>query len=178
MKNANYINTAKDFIKRFEGLNLEAYLDGGGVPTIGYGSTRYLDNSPVKAAIPIFEEITTINKDGKKEKDKKLIGHEGENDKITLEEAERMLIKNILTIDNFVQPLIKVNLSDNKKSALISLVYNIGMGNFRFSTMLKKINDSDFEGAAKEFERWKWDNGKVINGLIRRRIAEKELFLS
>jgi lysozyme len=149
MKNINILEPAKDFIKKWEGLKLKAYLDSGDVATIGYGSTFNLDGGAVKIGQEITEKL-----------------------------AEQMLGKNIMTIKHFIDDSKKVGINDNQMVALISLVYNIGMGNFRFSTMLKKINDSDFEGAANEFERWKWDNGKVINGLIRRRIAEKELFLS
>jgi|WetSurMetagenome_2_1015567.scaffolds.fasta_scaffold584151_2 lysozyme len=178
MDNKNYFDIAKDFIKKFEGCKLEAYFDGGGVPTIGYGSTHYLDGEPVKAAKPIIRKVEVTNSNGVTSKVSIVTGHFGKNDKITLDEAERLLIRTIMTIDNFTQGLIKTKLTNNQRAAILSLTYNIGMGNFRFSTMLKKINDSDFEGAANEFERWKWDNGKVVNGLIRRRVAEKELFLS
>jgi lysozyme len=149
MDSKNYFNIAKDFIKRFEGLKLEAYLDSADIPTIGYGGTMYANGGKVKM-----------------------------KDVITLEQAEEMLLRTIKSIDIFLLNKVLVNLNDNQRASLISLIYNIGTGNFKFSTMLDKINKNDLEGAANEFERWKWSADKVVNGLIRRRQAEKELFLS
>jgi lysozyme len=141
---------AEEIIKKFEGLRLEAYLDIADIPTIGYGNTHHVNGDKIK----IGECITQL-------------------------EAEQMLMRSIITIDNFLFANLKnKSLNENQLAALISLNYNIGMGNFIFSTMKKKIDDSDIEGAANEFERWKWSAGKVVNGLIRRRQAEKELFLS
>jgi lysozyme len=73
---------------------------------------------------------------------------------------------------------LKVELTDNQFCACISLGYNIGHANFAGSTLLKDINNSQFEAAAKEFLRWNHAQGKVISGLTERRQAEMELFLS
>ena len=142
------IKKAEELIKKFEGVSFVAYLDGSGVPTIGYGSTYYLDNRKVRVG-----------------------------DEITSKEALQLLNKNIQIIKSALDSWVKIPLNDNQKAALISLIYNIGAGNFRFSTMLKLINEGKLEEAAGQFDRWIWDDGKRVRGLIRRRTAEKLLFL-
>ena len=66
----------------------------------------------------------------------------------------------------------------NQFDALCSLVYNIGIVNFRTSTLLRKLNKKKYKRAAKEFPKWRRANGKVLRGLVKRRKAEKELFLA
>ena len=78
---------------------------------------------------------------------------------------------------NAVNNLVKVGLNQNQFDALVSLVFNIGETNFRNSTLLRKLNAGDYEGAADEFPRWKYQNKKVLRGLVRRRAEEMELFL-
>lgn len=143
------LDKTKGIIKKFEGCELEAYLDENNIPTVGYGCTIHLDGKKVKLG-----------------------------DAITQYDAGRLLSKNINDIEEQLYRCIDIKLNDNQLSSLISLVYNIGIGNFRHSTMLKLINNSKFLDAANEFSRWKWSGGKVIKGLIRRRVFEKEIFLS
>lgn len=66
--------------------------------------------------------------------------------------------------------------TENQLSAMISLAYNIGLGNFGESTLLKKHKAGDYAGAAAEFDRWSRANGKVMAGLVRRRKAEREMY--
>ena len=62
--------------------------------------------------------------------------------------------------------------------ALVSFAFNVGVFAFKKSTMLRKINKGDYVGAAEEFARWKFvEGGQESAGLVRRRAAEKELFL-
>jgi lysozyme len=75
-----------------------------------------------------------------------------------------------------MEKLIRVTLNQNQIDALVSLIYNIGIGNFSESSMLKFINSGEFEKAAGEFSKWRMANGKVINGLERRRGQEAALF--
>lgn len=63
-------------------------------------------------------------------------------------------------------------------SAVLSWTYNLGVGRLRASTMRKRINECDWEAAAKEMRRWVRANGQILRGLVRRRQAESELFLS
>ena len=70
-----------------------------------------------------------------------------------------------------------LSLGFNQFDSLISFSYNIGTKNFNWSTLLKKLNLSDYEGCSQEFGRWNQANGKILNGLVLRRQKEKELFL-
>lgn len=72
----------------------------------------------------------------------------------------------------------KIVLTSNQFEALLSLTYNIGVGNFKESTLLKKLKRGDFSGAAEEFLRWNRFRGLPSKGLLRRRQAEKNLFQS
>jgi lysozyme len=73
---------------------------------------------------------------------------------------------------------VKAPINQNQFDALVSFVYNVGAGNFAKSTLLKKLNKADYQGAGDEFLRWNRGGGKVLNGLIRRRDAERSLFLT
>lgn len=78
-----------------------------------------------------------------------------------------------------VQKLVKVPLTNNEINALISFVYNVGVGAFERSTMRKLLNQGvSREAVANEFDRWNKAGGKVLRGLVRRRTAEKKLFLT
>lgn len=75
-----------------------------------------------------------------------------------------------------VENLATVPLTDNQFGALTSFAYNLGLGNLKSSTLLKKLNKSDYKGAAAEFPKWNKAGGKVLAGLTRRRGAERALF--
>jgi len=99
-----------------------------------------------------------------------------QGDKITKEEAEKFYNDDF---KEHIKPLnyVKVPLSENEKIALASFIYNVGPNAFKNSTLLKKLNNGDKKGAAQEFDKWIYDNGKVQNGLVNRRKNEKNLFL-
>lgn len=143
-----------NIVKEFESLELKPYLCPVGIPTIGYGSTFYEDGTKVTL------------------KDKA----------ITKDRAEVLLNKTLNKFEKLVDSIVGVDLNENQFSALVSFVFNIGEGNFRSSTMLKKLNASDFASAAKEFKRWNKGTIKgkrvVLAGLTRRRTAEETLFVS
>lgn len=96
----------------------------------------------------------------------------------TKEEAEKLLKKDLERFEKGVSDLVKVALNQNQFDALVSFSFNLGLGNLKSSTLLKKLNAKDYIGASKEFERWNRAGGKVLTGLTRRRIAERDLFLS
>lgn len=143
-------NNGLNLIKQFEGFSSTPYLCPAGIATIGYGSTYYEDGTKVTL------------------KDKP----------ITEERATELLefIANKTFSEN-INKVVKVPLNQNQFDALVSFAYNIGNKNFNWSTLLKKLNQSDYEGASLEFGRWNQAGGKVLNGLVRRREKEKELFL-
>ncbi len=71
----------------------------------------------------------------------------------------------------------KLKLNDNQFAALVCLTFNIGIGAFRNSTLLKKVQAKDFEAAGEQFLRWCKAGGKVLEGLRKRRVEERSLFL-
>ena len=138
-----------DIIKEFEALELEAYLDGGGVPTIGWGHT-----SDWKRKVKL-------------------------GDKITKEEAEDLIKTDVYEASNAINDYVEIELTQNQYDALCSFVFNIGIDAFRSSTLLRMINqERSIKDCAPQFNRWVHDNGKVVAGLVRRRKLERKLFES
>jgi len=95
---------------------------------------------------------------------------------ITQAEAERILIDDLSYFEFVVSHNVKAPLTDNQFAALVSLVFNIGDGNFVKSTLLKKLNIGDYTGAAAEFPKWNRGGGKILAGLVKRRNDERKLF--
>ena len=79
---------------------------------------------------------------------------------------------------NQVSALLLVDVTENQFDALVSLAYNIGVAAFSNSTLLRKLNDGDYQGAAEQFDVWNKGGGKVMHGLVRRRAAERKIFES
>lgn len=97
--------------------------------------------------------------------------------KITQEEAETLLKNDLKAFEKGVQRIIKKELTQNQFDALVSFAYNLGLENLKKSTLAKLINQGKIKEASSQFERWVYANGVKLNGLIRRRKAEKELFV-
>ncbi|MEB3790150.1 lysozyme [Acinetobacter sp. IK40] len=140
--------TGIDLIYSFEDTKLQAYDDGVGVWTIGTGTTVYPNGVKVK-----------------------------KGDTCTLAQAKTYFSHDLKRFESSVNNLVKVPLSQNQFDALVSLVYNIGQTAFSESTLLKKLNAKDYQGAADQFPRWNKGGGKVLKGLVRRRADERALFL-
>ena len=136
-------------IKQFEGCKLTAYQDSVGVWTIGYGWTQPVDGKPIRAGMTIKQET-----------------------------AERLLKTGLVSYESDVSRLVKVGLTQGQFDALVSFTYNLGARSLSTSTLLRKLNAGDYAGAADEFPSWNKAGGKVLNGLTRRREAERALFLS
>ena len=100
------------------------------------------------------------------------------DDCCTKEQAIEFLKSDLKFFEDGIKKLVKIELNQNQFDALVSFVFNIGLGAFKNSTMLKFLNKNHLPLAAGQFDRWIFANGKKINGLIKRRKAEKELFLS
>lgn len=100
------------------------------------------------------------------------------NPPITVEQAEEYLRLSIATIYEPAVEKVRVPMTENQFAALSSFVYNVGVGAFLDSTLFKLLNDGDYDGAADQFQYWVYSGGKVLNGLVKRREAEKQLFLS
>lgn len=144
-------------VKSAEGFRAKAYLDTkkGRVPTIGYGHT-----AGVKMG-----------------------------DTCTQDRANAWLITDIAYAEGVVKKAVDVALSQGQFDALVSFVYNVGPGRKGFadgfvtlrngnpSSLLRLLNAGDAKGAADQFERWVYDEGVKLPGLVKRRLAEKTLFL-
>lgn len=100
-----------------------------------------------------------------------------QGDTITMEKATEYLKQDIQVYENAINTLVKVPLTQNQFDALVSFVFNIGVGAFKKSTMLKFLNANHIPLAAGQFDRWNKQKGKVLEGLTVRRRVEKELFL-
>lgn len=137
-----------DLIKEFEGFKSKAYQDIVGIWTIGYGTTHINDT-------PVVIGMTC-----------------------TTEQAEEYLQDELKTIIASIDKLVKVPLNQNQFDALVSFCYNLGGHALATSTLLKKLNTGDYIGAADQFLKWDHAGGKKVPGLTRRRIAERELWIS
>ena len=96
---------------------------------------------------------------------------------ITKAQALDYLKQDLSVFEKAVTNYVKVPLNQNQFDALVSFSFNCGDGALKTSTLLQKLNSSDYNGAANEFLKWNKSNGKVLNGLVKRREEEKELFL-
>lgn len=135
---------------RIEGFRSAPYPDSGGVATIGYGTTIYPNGKRV-----CFTD-----------------SH------ITKEQAWSYLESHCDMVVKQIKPLIKVELNQNQIDALVCFVYNIGIGQFKDSTLLKVINKTPYEFLAvkNQWLRWVYDDGVKKNGLIKRRNVEFLLY--
>jgi lysozyme len=142
----------QNFIKREENLELTAYICPAGVKTIGWGH----------AVEP---------RDGLK------LG-----DTITEDEALRFLESDVIKAYQALFRLVHVPLTDNRQTALVSFIFNLGAGRFQASTLRQKINRREFDAAAQEFGRWVYARHPIkgmmkLRGLMSRRRREAMLFL-
>ena len=95
---------------------------------------------------------------------------------ITQAEAEQRLMEDLRDAETCVSAAVTVPLTEHEFDALVAFVFNLGCKQFRGSTLLRKLNASDYNGAALEFRRWDKAGGQVLAGLTRRMAAEERLF--
>jgi GH24 family phage-related lysozyme (muramidase) len=139
-----------NLVKEFEGCKLEAYQDIVGVWTIGYGTTEGAG-------------LGVVPKPGMK---------------ITQEEAELLLMAGLKKFAEQIKPKFMRQVNDNQFGALLSLAYNIGPSAFSRSSALMMVNEGQFIKAADAIRLWNKAGGKMNKGLVRRREAERTLFLT
>lgn len=142
------MTTAIDLIKQFEGFRANAYQDSVGVWTIGYGTTR-INGQPVTAGMTI-----------------------------TQQQALQLVQQEVNKLTRQIDTIVAVPINDNQLNALIDFAYNLGFNALKTSTLIRKLNAGDYNGAADQFDRWVYAGGKVLPGLVKRREAEKQLFVS
>lgn len=95
---------------------------------------------------------------------------------ISQDKADAQFLSNVQAAVDAVNRYTTVHLTQNEFDALVDLVFNIGSGNFYTSTLLKKLNANDMQGAGAEFEKWDMCDGVHLPGLLKRRIVEEFLF--
>ena len=100
-----------------------------------------------------------------------------QGDTITPLQANTLLTVDLQKFENAVNKAVKKPITQNEFDALVSFAFNVGIGNFEKSTLLRLVNLGQFELAAKQFEKWIYAGGKPLTGLKKRRLAEKTLFL-
>ncbi|KFC95062.1 phage lysozyme [Leminorella grimontii ATCC 33999 = DSM 5078] len=100
------------------------------------------------------------------------------NDEISSAQAERYLKADLVRVEQDVRILVRVPLTQGQFDALVSFAFNCGTRALSTSTLLRKLNARDYAGAAEEFFRWVYANGKRLAGLERRRRLEKRMFES
>ena len=138
-----------DLIKEFESFKSKPYLCPSGIPTIGYGSTYYPDG----------KKVTLQDKEITEEKAFEILEYIANKD-----------------FGSNINKVVKVPLNQNQFDALVSFAYNIGNGNFNSSTLLRWLNQGNYKEASIQLLRWNKSKGIVLNGLAKRRKAEKALF--
>lgn len=143
-----------DLIKQFEGYHKRtadgsaaAYLDPVNIPTIGWGTIRYPDGKEVRLG-----------------------------DVRTELQCSEYLAYEVSTKSAAVEKLVKVPLTQSMFDALVSFTYNVGAGAFAESTLLRMLNDGNYEAAGQQLLVWNKGGGRVLPGLVRRRDAEMALF--
>jgi lysozyme len=146
-----WMTRATELIKRWEGKNLDAYLDVAGKWTIGYGHL-------IKPGEPFFPYGVVRS--------------------ITEAQATELLEQDMAAARAAVEAGVKVPATDGERAAMVSLAFNIGRTAFLQSTLLRKFNAGDKVGAAAQFDKWIRAGGAVVTGLINRRAAERREFLS
>jgi len=157
LKDLSSSDDARKEVRQFEGFESKLYNDASGHCTIGFGHKLH---------------------DGScSQEDKENYGNG-----ISEEEAMQLFDEDMASAESTVKGMVKVPLSKNEFEALSSFVYNVGPGNFKTSTLLKKLNKKDYDSVAGEMERWVYTTdlktGKKVrnNGLINRRKNEAGRF--
>lgn len=139
-----------DLIEASEGFKSTVYRCPADVPTIGFGSTRDTDGKAITMAHP----------------------------PITRAQAVTLMLATLVHYENAVNRYVTVTINQNQFDALVDFAYNLGCEALRGSTLIKLVNTEQFIAASNEFDKWTHAAGKVQPGLVKRRLVEKNLFLS
>lgn len=151
MSAAQAVRVGAALARRFEGCYLSPYLCPAGVPTIGYGATRYLDGRAVQLTDPpITRQVAEV---------------------MLLESVRRMYLPAVLRLCHGVD-------SPERLAALIDFTFNLGAGSLRASTLRRRINAGRWLDVPAELRKWNKAGGRVLRGLVLRREAECQLVVS
>lgn len=140
------LELAAELCRRFEGFRAKPYLCPAGIPTIGYGSTYYSDGRKVQLIDrPIDEPAARA---------------------LLMSELEHTYAPGVRRLCPGLEA------DEGKFNAIVDFVYNLGVGRLQTSTLRRKINAQDWEGAKEQLMLWTRGGGKVLPGLVKRRQAE------
>jgi lysozyme len=159
-----------DLMHRFEGCRNRPYLCPAHIWTIGYGHVLYQNQIALPVARTEGKDVPMIRKE---------MPLKPEHNRVwSKDEIEALFAKDVAYFERGVLRLAP-SLAGNQGAfdACVSFAYNAGLGNFQRSQIRMRINRGDMEGAAEQFMTWVKGGGKVLPGLVKRRIAEKNLFL-
>jgi lysozyme len=138
-----------ELVKQFEGFKAKPYLCPAMVPTIGYGTTRYPDGKKVSLADAPIDKDT----------------------------AESYLLNDIVFFSEAVDNYVRDDINQNQFDALVSFAYNVGPHALLNSTLLKRVNQNPGDTNIRaQFMRWVKGGGRTLQGLVRRRQAEADLY--
>lgn len=149
MKNNEALEVAANLCRRFEGLYLKPYLCPAGVPTIGWGTTRYHNGRPVRLTDP----------------------------PISKEYADALLYADLDRFQSDVLALCPglAGSSGSRIGAIVDFAYNLGTPRLKASTLRKRINERNWQAVKSELMKWVNAGGKPLRGLVLRRQAEADL---
>ena len=140
------LELAAELCRRFEGFRAKPYLCPAGIPTIGYGSTYYSDGRKVQLTDPPITEV--------------------EARALLMSELEHTYAPGVMRLCPGLAA------DEAKFNAIVDFVYNLGVGRLQTSTLRRKINAQDWEGAKEQLMLWTRGGGLVLPGLVKRRQAE------
>lgn len=148
---------AVKLVMEFEGFEPEPYLCSGGVATIGFGTTIKDERGRMVRDLDVARRL--------------------EPRAWSREMGVAALAQDLERFGAGVHARVNVPLTDNAFGGLVAFAYNVGIGAFADSTLLKYLNQGRYREAADQFLRWDKAGGRVLAGLTRRRRAERALFL-
>lgn len=151
MNDDEILAIATPLIKQFEGFSKVPYLDSVKIPTIGYGTTYYMDGTRVTMNDPPISEAMASN----------LL-------------SQKLRLEFLPGLHRLFSNSSKIN--SNQYAALLSFAYNEGLGNLGRSTLAGKVIAGDYQGASDEFPKWDMAGGQHLNGLKNRRLAEQVIW--
>lgn len=143
------LELAASLCRQFEGFRSKPYLCPAGIPTIGYGSTYYSNGQKV-----------TMNDQPMSQEDANAL---------LMVELQHTYLPGVLRNC----PILATD--ERKCNAVVDFCYNLGIGRLQTSTLKRKINAQDWDGAKEELKKWNKGGGKVLSGLDKRRKAECKL---
>ncbi len=159
-----------DLMHRYEGFRSKPYLCPAHIWTIGYGHVLYQDQI----------RLPMVRKEGVPGLIRKEYPLKPEDNRVwTKEEINRLFEQDVATFERGVLRLVPSSAgSQGSFDALVSISFNFGLGNLQRSSIRMRANRGDHEGAAEAFMLWTKAGGRELPGLVKRRLDEKQLYLS